>query len=335
MTESTSSHKHRNPRNMNRPAPAKKWLSVLFAVIVIALLPGFAMAEEGGSGHYLPGSMASFIDGVPQKETFLIRANIIHYNGSVGATKPLRFVGKTTLGADASLWGVGLTALWRPPLDLGERWSYAMSATIPYLFMDVSVDATIPLGSIARSSNTNGLGDIVLMPLMLNYSVNPDFNVNFRVGTYAPTGSYKLGRLANTGKNFWTIEPILGFMYFGQKNGIEASVFVGSDFNTENQDTNYKSGTQFHLDGTLAQHFPWLGGLAGGGVSGYYYQQVTGDSGAGATLGDLKGQTVGVGPVISYITKIGTHDVLTELKWLHEVKTENRLQGDIVWLKAA
>jgi hypothetical protein len=123
-------------------------------------------------------------------------------------------------------------------------------------------------------------------------------------------------------------------MYFGQKNGIEASVFVGSDFNTENEDTNYTSGTQFHIDGTVAQHFPWLGGLAGVGVSSYYYQQVTGDSGSGATLGDFKGKTVGVGPVISYISKIGAHDAFAELKWLHELETENRLKGDIVWLKA-
>ena len=309
-------------------------LSALFTVIVIALLPGFAMAEEGGSGHYLPGSMASFVDGVPLKETFIARLNVIHYHGSVGATKPLQIAGQTTLGADASMWGVGLTALWRPPLDLGARWSYAMSATVPYLFMDVSINATSASGSLARSSNTNALGDIVLMPLMLNYSVSPDFNVNFRVGAYAPTGSFEVGRLANTGKNFWSIEPTLGLMYFGQKNGIEASGFVGSDFNTENKDTSYRSGTQFHVDGTLAQHFPWLGGLAGVGLSPYYYQQVTGDSGSGATLGSFKGQTVGLGPVISYISKIGTHDAIAELKWLHELETENRLKGDIVWLKA-
>jgi hypothetical protein len=313
---------------------AGKLLSVLFAVIVIALLPGFAMAEEGGSGHYLPGSMASFVDGVPLKETFITRLNIIHYNGSVGVTKPLPFVGKTAIGADASLWGVGLSALWRPSLNLGERWSYAMSMTIPFLFMDVSANAVIPAGSIARSSSTNALGDIVLMPLMLNYNVNPDFNLNVRVGAYAPTGNYEVGRLANTGKNFWTVEPILALMYFGQNNGIEASVFVGSDFNTENKDTNYKSGTQFHADGTLAQHFPWLGGLTGAGVSGYYYQQATGDSGTGATLGNFKGQSVGVGPVVSHLTKIGVHDIIMEIKWLREVETENRLKGDIVWLKA-
>jgi len=271
-------------------------------------------------------------------ETFILRANVIYYNGSIATNKSLPIAGLTAAGVDASSWGFGLTALWRPPLDLGERWSYAMSATVPYLLMDVSanLNATSPSGapgSISRSSDTDALGDIVLMPLMLNYNVHPDFNVNFRVGIYAPTGNYEVGRLANTSKNFWTIEPILGLMYFGQKNGFEASVFLGADFNTENPDTHYTSGTQFHVDGTLAQHFPLFGGLAGAGVSAYYYQQVTGDSGSGATLGDFKGQSVGVGPVVSYTTKIGTHDTLMELKWLHEVETENRLKGDIVWLK--
>jgi hypothetical protein len=96
---------------MKRPASVAKCLSALLAVIGIALRPGFAMAEEGGSGHYLPGSMASFIDSVPLKETFLMRANIVYYNGSIGANKPVPIGGQTTLGADASSWGLGLTAL--------------------------------------------------------------------------------------------------------------------------------------------------------------------------------------------------------------------------------
>jgi len=320
-------------RKIARSAILSK-LSVLFAIIGIALPPGVAMAEEGGSGHYLPGSMASFIDGVPPTETFLMRVNLVYYNGSIGADKRLPIAGQTTLGASASSWAFGLTTLWRPPLDLGERWSYAMSATIPYLFMDVDVAGTSVPGSVSRSGSTNGLGDIVLMPLMLNYNVNPDFNVNFRAGIYAPTGDYEVGRLANTGKNFWTIEPVLGLLYFGQKNGIEVSAFVGADFNTENEDTNYQSGTQFHIDGTLAQHFPWLGGLAGAGVSAYYYQQIEADSGSGATLGDFEGRTIGAGPVVSFMKKIGGHDTVFELKWLHEFETENRLKGDIVWLKA-
>ncbi len=103
---------------------------------------------------------------------------------------------------------------------------------------------------------------VVLMPVLLNQNFSPDFNINYRLGADAPTGSYEVGRLANTGKNFWTIEPTVGFMYAGQQNGRAASVFLGANYNFENEDTHYQSGTQMHIDGTLAQHFPLWGGLA-------------------------------------------------------------------------
>jgi hypothetical protein len=325
-------------RRLQSTPSAPRWRALISA-LGLGLLAGAAHAEEGGSGHYLPGAIASFIDGVPLKETFVARLNVINYRGSMAAQKALPIAGVAAVGADASSWAYGLTLLWRPPLDLGERWSYAMSATIPYLTMDVTASAVAPLpggrsAAIGLASSVDGLGDAVLMPLMLNYNVDPDFNVSLRVGAYAPTGNYRVGRLANTGKNFWTVEPIVGLMYFGQKNGREASVFIGGDFNAENGDTHYKSGTQFHVDGTLAQHFPLAGGLAGAGLSGYYYQQVTGDSGSGATLGDFKGKTVGLGPVVSYVGKLGGHDAIYELKWLHEIEAQNRMKGDIVWFKA-
>ena len=228
--------------------------------------------------------------------------------------------------------------LWRPPLTLGENWSYAMSATIPYVSLDVNANVNLVLptglaGSAAQSSSVTALGDVVLMPLTLNYNVDPDFNINARVAFYAPTGDYQKGRLSNTGKNFWTTEPTVGFMYFGQKNGREASVYIGMDFNSENDATQYKSGSQFHIDGTFAQHLPLKGGLAGVGLSAYYYQQVSDDSGAGATLGAFRGKSVGLGPAFSYIHKIGSHDTIWELKWLHETQAQNRMQGDTGWLK--
>jgi hypothetical protein len=305
----------------------------LLAPLVLTVMAAAAGAEEGGSGHYLPGSMASFADSVAPKEAFLIRGNLVRYVGSVGKSQPLPIAGVTALGAEAKSTALGLTVFWRPPIEIGAGWSYAMSATLPLVWMDVTADATAKSVTASRSSSTTGLGDLVLMPLMLNQAIGPDVNINYRVALYAPTGSYEVGRLANTGKNFWTIEPTVGFMYFGQKNGREASVFVGADFNRENPDTHYKSGTQAHLDSTLVQHFPWQGGLAGIGLNGYYYKQLTGDSGSGASFGDFKAKTVGIGPVASFVTKLGGHDLITEFKWLHETGTTNRLQGDILWLK--
>ncbi|MGB5427438.1 MAG: transporter [Gammaproteobacteria bacterium] len=111
-------------------------------------------------------------------------------------------------------------------------------------------------------------------------------------------------------------------------------MFLGATFNTENSDTDYKTGTQVHLDGTVAQHFPLWSGLAGAGLSGYYYQQVTGDSGDAANLGDFKGKTTGIGPVVSYTRKLNNSEFLASFKWLHEVSTKNRLQGNTLFLKA-
>jgi len=295
------------------------------------LLPPSLPAEEGGSGHYLPGSIASFVDGTPSAPTFVTRLNAIYYDGSFGGALPVAGLAPVNVGAQS--YAAGLTLLWRPKFELAPGLSYALSTTIPFVWLEVKGDLTAGARTVRRSSSVNGLGDMVLMPLMLNYTVSRDVHLDFRTGVYAPTGDYEIGRLANTGKNFWTIEPTVGFLYFGQKNGFEASVYAGLDFNTENEATSYQSGSQFHIDGTLAQHFKLAGGLAGVGVTGFWYDQLTGDSGAGATFGDFKAQTAGVGPVLSYASKVGGKDLIAEIKWLHEVETRYRLEGDYLWLK--
>jgi hypothetical protein len=306
----------------------------VFFLAALAFLASPARGEEGGSGHYVPGSMASFADAVPPDETFVTRYNMLYYEGAFRPDRPLPIAALSTAGAEVESWAHGLTLLWRPPLDLGAKRSYAMSATIPFVQVDVSAELSTAGGaSLRRSDELSGLGDIVLMPLMLNYVHSPDLSTNFRLGFYAPTGDYEVGRLANTGKNYWTIEPTLALVYSGQKNGREATLFAGVDFNTENEDTDYHSGTQVHLDSTLAQHFPLSGGFAGVGVSGSWYRQVEGDSGSGATLGDFKARTSSLGPVLSYACLAGELAVVAELKWLHEVETTKRLKGDYVWLK--
>lgn len=302
--------------------------------LVMALLSSsYAVAEEGGSGHYLPSSMASFMDGVSAEPAFIARLNYIHYDGDFGAERSVPIAGQTALNVNAKSNAVGLTFFWAPDIDLGDKWSYAMSTTIPWLSMEVTADVSSGPATVRRQDKETGLGDIIVMPLMFNYQHTANFSTNYRLAVYAPTGSYKTGRLANLGKNYWTVEPTVAFMYFGQKNGIEASLFLGASFNTENDDTDYKSGTQVHADGTLAQHFPLWNGLAGVGVTGFWYQQVEGDSGDGAILGDFKGVAHGIGPVASWATTAGGVDVIAELKWLHEFDNENRPEGDTVFFK--
>ncbi len=171
--------------------------------------------EEGGSGHYIPGSMASFADGVPTQETFVARYNMLYYSGEIDITGgPLPIAGLNAAGAEASSWAHGLTMLWRTPWDLGDdKLGYAFSLTVP----TVSVDVKAQVGPFQRSDTIDALGDMVIMPLMFNYQFSDDFNLNGRFGIYAPTGEYEVGQLANAGKNYWSYEPTIGLMYFGRR----------------------------------------------------------------------------------------------------------------------
>ena len=65
------------------------------------------------------------------------------------------------------------------------------------------------------------------------------------------------------------------------------------------------------------------------GLVGYHYQQLTGDSGSGAVLGDFKGRVTAIGPAINYDFQLGMLPVSTTLKWTHEFGAENRLKGDV------
>ena len=51
------------------------------------LLHSSLEAEEGGSGHYLPGSMSSFVDAPPPKGAFIARYNMVYYNGDLSVNR--------------------------------------------------------------------------------------------------------------------------------------------------------------------------------------------------------------------------------------------------------
>ena len=310
---------------------------VALAIGLLLQVSTTAKAEEGGSGHYFPGSMASFMDGVAAEEAFIARLNVLSYDGSVDADVPIPIAGLAALDVDVESKALGFTVFWRPPFEIGGNWSYAASMTVPFVDLAVGADVAIPNDpsgrTVRRSDTDSGLGDILLFPVMLNYTFSPALSANFRLGIYAPTGDYEVGALANTGKNFWTIEPTAALMYLNPKTGIEASAFFGIDFNTENDDTNYKSGEQAHLEATLAQHFPLWGGGASGGITGFFYKQISGDSGSGANFGDFKAKATGIGPVISYSRKLSSSDFIAEFKWLHESGVEKRPEGNTLFLK--
>ena len=87
-----------------------------------------------------------------------------------------------------------------------------------------------------------------------------------------------------------------------------------------------------HLDVALNQ---FLSDTFAIGIHGFYLKQVTGDSGAGALLGDFKAEAAGVGPAFLWTKTIGKQTVSFIAKWQHEFNAENRLEGDHIYLSFA
>jgi hypothetical protein len=198
--------------------------------------------------------------------------------------------------------------------------------------MEVSASVSTTAGAIRRKDSASGLGDMTLIPVMLAWK-DESWQYNALLPIYAPTGQYEKGRLANPGLNYWTFDPTIGVSYNNAKTGLNAAAYAGIGFNTENNATNYKSGSVFHLDGSVQQLLPVGPGFLGIGAEAFYIDQVSGDSGGNALLGDFKGRTSGLGPVLTYILPRGTETLVAELRWLHETNVKNRLEGDYIWLK--
>ncbi|MGE3311071.1 MAG: transporter [Limisphaerales bacterium] len=288
-------------------------------------------AEEGGAGHYVPGALATLIDLPPSKPGWAVEVAYLRYDGEAGRERTLPVAGLAAADleatSDAFMLG-GFHTFEKPVLG---AW-YSVGLFLPWVAMDVEATVTTSLGSRSRRDTENGLGDMTLLPIMLGWKKD-DLQFDAVLSVYAPTGDYEAGRLANPGRNHWTFDPTIGVSYNGSKNGFNAAIHTGIAMNTENDETDYRSGSVWHVEASVQQLLPVGSGFLGVGFNAFYYDQFTGDSGSGATLGDFEGMTVGVGPVLNYVLPCGEDTLVIEGRWLPELDTRNRTEGDFFWLK--
>ena len=144
-----------------------------------------------------------------------------------------------------------------------------------------------------------------------------------------PVGSYEVGRLANLGSNHWAADAGGGYTYLDAKTGLELSAVAGFTYNFENPDTDYRNGNSVHLDWGASQFLSeqWHVGLVG-----YFYNQVSGDSGDGARLGAFKSRVAGIGPQAGYVFKMGEMQAYLNLKAYWEFNARNRTEGWNAWV---
>jgi hypothetical protein len=303
----------------------------ILSIGLIACLPISVFASEGGGAHVMPGSTATLADLPPTTPGTYIKAMYMNYDAAATVAIPTAAGVTSDIDVTADTFAVVLVHSFENKVLGGAN--FTMAVALPFTSLDISGNVQLPNGGqISRSNSVSGLGDLAILPVMLAWK-RESWTYIATLPIYIPTGDYELGRLGNTGLNYWTVDPTVGFLH-SSKKGFNSMLLMGYAMNSENNDTNYKSGSMLHIEGTLEQIIPVGKGFMTLGVEAFYYDQLTGDSGAGATLGDFKGMTSGVGALIGYIKPMGKQNLVLEAKWLTELDTENRVEGDIIWLKA-
>ena len=102
---------------------------------------------------------------------------------------------------------------------------YSVAAFLPYTWLSISGNSAA-LGGIQIQNSVSGIGDLTVVPVMLAWK-SDNWQYDFLMPVYAPTGSYEVGRLGNTGLNYWTFDPIVGVAYSNAKSGLNAAIAPG------------------------------------------------------------------------------------------------------------
>lgn len=324
------------------PKTQRKTIIILFlSILLMPLLLPFALrpveASEGGSSGYGPGTYGDFAMNVGFPG-LTIREYILYLYGTLD-NHPLLYTPAIAVEADLEVeaWVDLIQAAWFPEDVKIFNGDYFIGISIPYAF---NVDFEGTVGPLSEKESTEGLGDIQIVPLGVIW--NKDyFHFSLAESITAPSGQYDKTQVVNVGRNYWGFETVLGFTWLEEKRGHEVSFTACYTFNTENKDTDYQTGDEFHLDYTLAQFFSQE--LAAGAV-GYIYRQTTDDSGSGYdTLSNMLGKDLngykskgaGIGPAVMWSPKLGGTPLGLVAKWLYEYEGTNRLKGGWVFVSAA
>lgn len=302
-------------------------LAATVAALMLGLhfFHGPVEAAEGGGSHYLPGTAGDILLAFVPEPGLQVANTVFVQSGDLG----LAVLGgqvDVNVDMDLVLNSLGVAYTLETPVLGG---AYSFGAIIPFGYADVGAKLRLPGGAtIDDSDDSFDLSDIALVPIQLNWNFG-DFSFKFAEVIFAPTGGYDVGSAANLGRNYWSFDTVGAVTWFNTGIATEISVASGIMVNTKNDDTNYKTGEEFHVDYVVNQ---FLSESFAIGLRGYYYRQVTGDSGSGAVLGDFKSESLGIGPGFFWTPEFAAGKLTIQGKWMHDVEHDNRFDSDYVTL---
>lgn len=302
------------PAIRKRRGIAGKRPALAVALAFFLAAGSWANAAEDSKSIYLLGSKSSMAGYVPPPGTY-VNSTKYYYSGNASgaaaAGVALRQIGNVTLEADIELEGQALlelpTLLWITPNKiLGGNLGFGVITPIGWTEASVDVDAraalTFPNGvtlqggrRFSLSDDVFSWGDPIATAVLGWHQGKWHWNIsgllNISMGSYDPAA------LANISFHRWAFDATAAVTWLDEARGHELSAAAGFTFNGENPDTDYRSGTEFHVEFTAMKHLSKAFAI---GITGFHYDQITGDSGIGARLGPYEGRVSGIGPNVNY-----------------------------------
>jgi hypothetical protein len=299
--------------------------AVLIAAAVFLSFDEQAKAAEAAIGVYLLGSRGVGAGFTPPPGLFF-QDDTYFYSGKIGGGTTLPLGGLLVANVSATTWINLPTTLWVTQVKiLGGDLAFSLTTPVgePRVNAGLLVNSVRfgPIGVNATDANFN-ISDSFLQSFVGWHAGN--FHWQLGIGGVIPSGTYIAGQLSNISLNRPAIDVFGTFTWLDPTIGWDLSAAAGFTFNQTNTATDYKTGDEFHLEWAATKYLTKEFTI---GLVGYYYQQLTPDSGSGARLGAFEGRVVALGGSIGYTFEVGKLPIQTRLKVYREFETQNRMQG--------
>lgn len=308
---------------------SEKRAFVFFANLVAAFFgvsfSNLAEADEGGVSFWLPGQYGSFA-AVSSNPGWSFESAFYHASAAASAGANFSRGGGIVAGlrSPASFIMFTPTYSFAVPV-LGAQAALGMTALFGKNSSSASATLTGPGGATlsgTRSDDVVGFGD--LYPTGSLKWNRDNHNVMLYATSGVPVGAYSSTRLSNLGIGHWAVDSGAGYTYLNEQAGFELSAVLGFTYNFINPDTQYQNGIDAHLDWAIS---PYLTDKLHIGAVGYFYNQLTGDSGPGATLGEFKSRVAAIGPQIGFFFPLADRQGSLNLRAYYEFDARRRLDG--------
>ncbi|MGY2050692.1 SphA family protein [Methylobacterium sp. JK268] len=295
------------------------------------LVPAKSQAAESALGVYVLGNRGP-LAGVTPPPGFYFENETYSYSGDLGGSRTFQSGGVVAANVKLDLSANFVSPIWVTPAEIFGG-NLGFSVTIPFGTPNVSAGAVLASPRIdriiagrERDANFN-VGDIYLASFVGWHSGN--FHWSATLLGVVPSGSYETGQLSNFSLNRPALDLSGALTYLDPVLGYELSVVPGITFNWINPATQYLTGTEFHLEWSASKY---LSKELSVGLVGYFYDQLTGDSGPGDRIGPFKGRVTALGGQVGYTFKLGEIPVSTNARFFREFDVVNRFTGTAAYL---